>query len=157
GDARGGRVCRRRSPRPRTRAARSARAPIRDRPPRRRARAPRGTVSPFRGVVRGRPHTGRRRRQMTPRTEIGIPTVVRVKPGALDRLGIYLARQGHRRVVLVVSEGLLPDLVKRAEESLARNGAEVVDRVEAPDASFEEVAVVLAGLAGDRQAVIGLG
>jgi glycerol-1-phosphate dehydrogenase [NAD(P)+] len=37
---------------------------------------------------------------MTPRTQIGIPTVVRVKPGALDRLGLYLSRQGHQWVVL---------------------------------------------------------
>ena len=94
---------------------------------------------------------------MTPRTQIGIPTVVRVKPGALDRLGIYLSRQGHRRVVLVVSGGMVPDLVERAERSLVRNGAEAVERVESSDASFEAVAAMLAGLGGDRQAVIGLG
>jgi glycerol-1-phosphate dehydrogenase [NAD(P)+] len=94
---------------------------------------------------------------MTPRTQIGIPTVVRVKPGALDRLGIYLSRQGHRRVVLVVSGGMVPDLVERAERSLVQNGAEAVERVESPDATFEAVAAMLAGLGGDRQAVIGLG
>src|SRR4051794_16009162 len=94
---------------------------------------------------------------MTPRTQIGIPTVVRVKPHALDRLGIYLSRQGHRRVVLVVSDGMVPDLVERAERSLVRNGAEAVDLVESSDASFEAVAAMLAGLGGDRQAVIGLG
>jgi glycerol-1-phosphate dehydrogenase [NAD(P)+] len=94
---------------------------------------------------------------MTPRTQIGIPTVVRVKPRALDRLGIYLSRQGHRRVVLVVSGGMVPDLVERAERSLALNGVESVERVETPDASFEAVAAMLAGLGADRQAVIGLG
>jgi glycerol-1-phosphate dehydrogenase [NAD(P)+] len=94
---------------------------------------------------------------MTTRTQIGIPTVVRVKPGALDRLGIYLSRQGHRRVVLVVSGGMVPDLVERAERSLVHNGAEAVERVESPDATFEAVAAMLAGLGGDRQAVIGLG
>jgi glycerol-1-phosphate dehydrogenase [NAD(P)+] len=55
---------------------------------------------------------------VTPRTQIGIPTVVRVKPRALDRLGIYLSRQRHRRVVLVVSGGMVPDLVERAERSM---------------------------------------
>jgi glycerol-1-phosphate dehydrogenase [NAD(P)+] len=94
---------------------------------------------------------------MTPRTQIGIPTVVRVKPGALDRLGLYLSRQGHQRVVLVTSEGMVPDLVERAERSLVRNGAEAVERLESPDASFEAVAALLAGLGVDRQAVIGLG
>ena len=29
-------------------------------------------------------------------TQIAIPTLVRVKAGALDRLGIYLGRGGHR-------------------------------------------------------------
>ena len=94
---------------------------------------------------------------MTQRTQIGIPTVVRVKPGALDRLGIYLSRQGHRRVVLVVSGGMVPDLIERAERSLVRNGAEAVERVESSDATFEAVAALLAGLGADRQAVIGLG
>lgn len=94
---------------------------------------------------------------MTSRTQIGIPTVVRVKPGALDRLGIYLSRQGHRRVVMVTSEGMVADLVGRAERSLWREGAEVVERVEAADASFEAVAALLAGLGGGCQAVVGLG
>jgi glycerol-1-phosphate dehydrogenase [NAD(P)+] len=93
---------------------------------------------------------------LTPRTQIGIPTVVRVNPRALDRLGIYPARQGHRRVV-VVSEGLVTELVGRAGESLTRNGAEVVEQFEASEASLEAVAAVLARLGGDRQAVIGLG
>jgi glycerol-1-phosphate dehydrogenase [NAD(P)+] len=48
-------------------------------------------------------------------------------------------------------------LVGRAEASLARHGAEAVKKVEAPDASFEAVAALLAELASDRQAVIGLG
>ena len=41
-------------------------------------------------------------------TQIAIPTLVRVKDGALDRLGIYLARGGHRRVAVLVSKGLAP-------------------------------------------------
>ena len=94
---------------------------------------------------------------MTHRTQIGIPTVVRMKPGALDRLGIYAERQGHRRLVLVVSEGLLPQLLTRAEQSLKGRGAESVDRLDAAEASFEAVAAMLGALKGDRQAVVGLG
>ncbi len=94
---------------------------------------------------------------MSPRTEIGIPTIVRMKPGALDRLGIYLARQAYHRVVLVVSQGMGADLIERAEESLAQNRVESVNRVEVPDASFEAVTNLLTKLGGDRQAIIGLG
>jgi glycerol-1-phosphate dehydrogenase [NAD(P)+] len=94
---------------------------------------------------------------VTQRTQIGIPTVVRMKAGAIDRLGIYAARQGHRRVLMVASAGLAPDLVARAERSLEAHGAEAVDRVEAAEASFEAAAALLAGLRADRQAVIGLG
>ena len=46
-------------------------------------------------------------------TQIAIPTLVRVKDGALDRLGIYLARGGHRRVAVLVSKGLAPPLPDR--------------------------------------------
>jgi mono/diheme cytochrome c family protein len=44
------------------------------------------------------------------RTEVGIPTVVRIKAGVLNRLGIYAARHQHRRVALIASEGLPGDL-----------------------------------------------
>ena len=37
-------------------------------------------------------------------THIAIPTLVRVKDGALDRLGIYLGRGGHRKVALLLSK-----------------------------------------------------
>lgn len=94
---------------------------------------------------------------MIPRTQIGIPTVVRLKPGALDRLGIYLSRQGHRRVVLLVSAGLSHDLTERAKASLIRNGADSIERIDVSEASFEAVAAMLADLKSDRQAVIGLG
>ena len=38
---------------------------------------------------------------------VAIPTLVRIKIGALGRMGIYLSRQGHRRVAVFQSEGLL--------------------------------------------------
>src|SRR5262249_61078213 len=41
-------------------------------------------------------------------TQIAIPTLVRAKDGALDRLGIYLGRGGHRQGGGLITEGVLP-------------------------------------------------
>ena len=57
-------------------------------------------------------------------TQIAIPTLVRVKDGALDRLGIYLGRGGHRRVAVLVSKGLVPPLPDRLAQSLKRESIE---------------------------------
>jgi predicted cobalt transporter CbtA len=46
-------------------------------------------------------------------TQIAIPTLVRVKDGALDRLGLYLGRGGHKRVAVLVSKGLTAPLPER--------------------------------------------
>ncbi|QDV38669.1 iron-containing alcohol dehydrogenase family protein [Tautonia plasticadhaerens] len=91
------------------------------------------------------------------RAEVGIPSFVRIKPGAIDRLGIYAARHSHRRVALVVSEGLPGGIVDRAEAGLGGEGAERVDRIEAGEASFEAASAIFSALPTDCQAVIGLG
>lgn len=90
-------------------------------------------------------------------TQVSIPSFVRTKPGALDRLGIYASRHKHERVCVVASEGMVPSLLERACTSLREQGATRVDHVEASDASFESVGNLLAGLPSDCQAVIGLG
>jgi glycerol-1-phosphate dehydrogenase [NAD(P)+] len=88
---------------------------------------------------------------------VGVPGFVRIKPGALDRLGIYARRHGHRRVVLVVSEGLPAGFVERAEEGLRAEGAESVGRIEAGEASFEAASDIFAAMPRDGDAVVGLG
>jgi len=53
---------------------------------------------------------------MARQTQIAIPTLVRVKEGTLDRLGVYLSRGGHYKAAVLVSKGLqapLPDRVAR--------------------------------------------
>jgi hypothetical protein len=41
--------------------------------------------------------------------QIAIPTLVRVKDGALDRHGAHLARGGHGKVDVLVSKGFTHD------------------------------------------------
>ncbi len=50
---------------------------------------------------------------------ITVPTLLRIKPGALDRLGIYVARQGLSHVALFFGEGLAASLGPRVERTFA--------------------------------------
>lgn len=88
---------------------------------------------------------------------IAVPSLVRIKPGALERLGIYLARGAYRRISLLVSQGLVPDLIARAEASLAEHDIEVVIRADIAEASFEQAARHFATFPTQIQAVVGLG
>lgn len=88
---------------------------------------------------------------------VGIPTFVRIKPGALDRMGIYAARHDHRRLALLTSAGLVPEFVDRTVSSLRAHGVESFDTIEVQDASFESASALFTSLAGNSQAVIGLG
>lgn len=88
---------------------------------------------------------------------IAVPSLVRMKPGALDRLGIYLARGSHQQIALLFSEGLVTELVDRAESSLSAHGIEVVTRAAIEEASFEQAARHFAGFAPQIRAVVGLG
>ena len=88
---------------------------------------------------------------------MGLPTFVRIKPGAIDRVGIYARRRGHRRVAVVVSEGLPGEIVSRVEEGLKGEGAEWVERIEAGAASFEGASAVFASLPEGCEVVVGLG
>ena len=47
---------------------------------------------------------------MTQATRVAIPTLVRIKPDALARVGVYLSRLEHRRVAVFLSDGLIEPL-----------------------------------------------
>ncbi len=91
------------------------------------------------------------------RALVTVPTFVRIKPGALARLGVYAARHQHRRVALVVSDGLPIGFQALAEQSLNADGATRVVNVDAAEASFEGASAIFAGLPRDLDAVVGLG
>lgn len=91
------------------------------------------------------------------RSMIRIPELVRIKPGALDRLGLYLARPGFRRVVLMMSEGLPAELPARVRASLDAHTIETAGFHEISTASFEEASALLGALPGGCQALVGMG
>ncbi len=88
---------------------------------------------------------------------IQVPELVRIKPGALDRMGIYLARGGHRRVFLLASEGL-PEAIRGSfAASLAARGVEIQAALEVAEASVECAVRLLGGLPRGCEAITGLG
>ncbi|MBC7815827.1 MAG: iron-containing alcohol dehydrogenase family protein [Planctomycetaceae bacterium] len=90
-------------------------------------------------------------------TQIAIPTLVRVKEGALDRLGVYLRRDGCRAVAVLVSKGLQSPIPDRAANSLKAEGIEPVAWIEVSDNDIESSARLFAELPGNVSAVVGVG
>jgi glycerol-1-phosphate dehydrogenase [NAD(P)+] len=86
---------------------------------------------------------------------VDIPALVRIKPGALDRLGVYIERARLSRVALVRSAGLPAALEARLRAALV--GVDVgLDSVEEV-ASLEAAARLLAALPQRCQAVLAFG
>lgn len=88
---------------------------------------------------------------------ISVPALVRMKPKAIDRLGIYLSRARLMHVALMQSSGLKQEIVERVLACLAREGIAIDAHEVVEDASFEQSAMHLARLSRETQAVIGLG
>ena len=95
---------------------------------------------------------------MLPRVQsLSLPGLVRIKPGALDRVGVYLARAKQRCVALLISAGLRPELGQRLTASLGEAGIMVAACEEVNEASFENAAALFSRLPGGCQALLGFG
>jgi glycerol-1-phosphate dehydrogenase [NAD(P)+] len=90
-------------------------------------------------------------------TQIAIPTLVRVKDGALDRLGIYLMRGRHRQVGVLLSKGLISPLPDRLMAALKGQGVESAAWVEVSENDIESAARLFADLPKGVTAVVGVG
>jgi len=88
---------------------------------------------------------------------ISVPGLVRIKPGAITRLGVYLRRAGHRRVLVLVSTGLPAAIGQAARAGMAGEGVEVAHWEEAADNRFEDAAAGFAALPKKIAAVVGIG
>lgn len=90
-------------------------------------------------------------------TQISIPTLVRVKAGAIDRLGIYLARAERRRVAVLISKGLQAPLPERVANSLREQKIDSAAWVEVSDNDVESAASLFADLPPGISAIVGVG
>jgi glycerol-1-phosphate dehydrogenase [NAD(P)+] len=89
-------------------------------------------------------------------TQIAIPTLVRVKDGALDRLGVYLGRAEHRQVAVLLSKGLSAPLPDRVAAALEEEGIQAAAWVEVANNDIESAARLFADLP-KVSAVVGVG
>lgn len=90
-------------------------------------------------------------------TQIAIPTLVRVKDGALDRIGIYLARAAHQKVAVLVSQGLAAPLQERLKHSLNAHAVEPAAWTEVAENDLESAARLFIELPKSATVVIGMG
>lgn len=90
-------------------------------------------------------------------TQIAIPTLVRVKDGALDRLGTYLSRGGHRKVAVLLSKELRAPVPDRLDRSLKNQSIESVAWIEVSEIDLESAARLFVDLPKEASAIVGLG
>lgn len=90
-------------------------------------------------------------------TSIVIPTLVRIKKGAIDRLGIYALRARFTAVAIFYNRGLDPVLIQRAEAAFAQEGITIAAKAEVVSSSFEHAQEIFQGLPSSVSAIIGLG
>jgi glycerol-1-phosphate dehydrogenase [NAD(P)+] len=90
-------------------------------------------------------------------TQIAIPTLVRVKDGALDRIGSYLARQGHSAVAVLISKDLTPTIADRLRRSLKDKSVNPTGWIEVSNNDFETAARLFADLPKGVSALVGVG
>src|SRR5262245_17618367 len=89
--------------------------------------------------------------------QTAIPALVRVKPGALDRMGIYAERHELRRVNLFFSQDLSEQLMARLTRSLQLRNIQVLQTTAVGSISFEKVTELFRQSPANADAIIGFG
>lgn len=88
---------------------------------------------------------------------IAVPALVRIKPNAFDRVGLYLARAELREIAVLSSEGLVPELLARLGASLTAHDVSAIQRTSVASASFEDATTEFARLPPACRAIVGVG
>ncbi len=86
-----------------------------------------------------------------------IPALVRVKPGALERIGIYAERSGFTQVLLFCSQGLGSQLMERLRASLHSRDIRVLQEMAVDSISFEKATETFNQSPLNADAIIGFG
>lgn len=89
--------------------------------------------------------------------QVSIPTFVRIKPGALDRMGIYARRNGLSRVCVFQSEGLPANLVGRLASALGEEGIETLATDAVFDNSIDTAQTLFKRMPSRTQGIVGFG
>ena len=94
---------------------------------------------------------------MESRTTISIPGLVRIKSGALEKLGIYCSRCGFRTVAVVAGSDIPPAITESAGKALAAADVQAAEWFICTEAGFEQAQSIFVSLPGDVSAIIGIG
>lgn len=89
--------------------------------------------------------------------QTAIPSLVRVKPGALDRMGVYAKRHHFKRVVVFISHALKAQLRERLMVALQSENVEVLLEREVDSAAFENAVEFFHQLPARVDAILGFG
>ncbi len=94
---------------------------------------------------------------MLNRTQISIPNLVRVKPSAVGRVGIYARRHAFSEIVVLHSADLQMDLMHKLCDGLKAENISVLQRWPIQDASFEQARALFPQLPAKTRAIVGFG
>lgn len=94
---------------------------------------------------------------MLNRTQISIPNLVRVKPSAVGRVGIYARRHAFSEIVVLHSADLQMDLMHKLCDGLKAENVSVLQRWPIQDASFEQARALFPQLPAKTRAIVGFG
>lgn len=94
---------------------------------------------------------------MLNRTQISIPNLVRVKPGAAGRVGIYARRHAFSEIVVLHSADLQMDLMRKLCDGLQAENVSVLQRWPVKDASFEQARELFPQIPAKTRAIVGFG
>lgn len=94
---------------------------------------------------------------MLAQKQTSIPSLVRVKPGALDRLGIYAERYKFMRIALFFSHDLGQRLIERLTDSLHARNVEILLQKPVESLEFENVTNLFRECPRNADAIIGFG
>jgi glycerol-1-phosphate dehydrogenase [NAD(P)+] len=90
-------------------------------------------------------------------TQVGIPSFVRIKQETLGRLGIYVRRHGHERLVVFLSAGLPQSVREPMVQGFSAEHVAPLQMREITEGSFESAVDVLSELPSDSRALMGVG
>lgn len=94
---------------------------------------------------------------MLNRIQIAIPNLVRVKAGAVARVGIYARRHAFSEIVVLHSADLGAELMQRLCAGLQAEGIAVLQRWPVQVASFEQARELFSQIPAKARAIIGYG
>jgi glycerol-1-phosphate dehydrogenase [NAD(P)+] len=83
--------------------------------------------------------------------------LVRIKNGAVDKLGIYCSRCGFGTVAVVITSAIPDGIRESVRNALATTGVQVAEWFDCAEAGFEQAQSIFVSLPADVSAIIGVG